>query len=201
MTDDSQRGLDSKLTPDELEAFYEHSSARVTAIVLSAIVENHLTATLKALMRSDTRLIGDLFHPSGPLGPFGTKIRLAYLLRVVDESVYDDLIIMSKIRNKFAHDLSVKTFEGSPIKDWVKSMHLFATATEMEKTSALEAHNSNDMMTQAKAQIVKHSLLDIQGSFRFCLRLLIHHIVNTEDMLRTNEFFLTPFRPLKPDSE
>jgi DNA-binding MltR family transcriptional regulator len=77
------------------------------------------------MMVPETTLVADLFKPTGPLGPFATKVRLAYLLRVISKSTADDLIIVTKIRNKFAHDLSVKTFEEQQITDWVKNMHAY----------------------------------------------------------------------------
>jgi DNA-binding MltR family transcriptional regulator len=109
------KGLDDKLSEDERTAFYDQSSERSMAIVLSSIVENRLTELLQLLMRRDKSLDNEMFNPTGPLGPFGTKIRLAYMLRIASPETYKDLVIINKIRNKFAHDLSVTTFENQQI--------------------------------------------------------------------------------------
>jgi hypothetical protein len=39
----SRKSLDEKLNEEERSAFYDHSSERAMAIILGAIVENHLT--------------------------------------------------------------------------------------------------------------------------------------------------------------
>jgi hypothetical protein len=72
----ASKSLDEKLSAEEIRAFYDHSSERAMAIMLGAIVENHLTALLRLLMRREKTLADEMFNPSGPLGPFGTKIRL-----------------------------------------------------------------------------------------------------------------------------
>jgi hypothetical protein len=96
--------LGDKMTKDEIEAFYEAPRDRDRAIVLSAIAENHLTSLLQLLMRRDEKDISQrLFNPSGQLGPFGTKIRVAYMLRILPPEIHRDLMIVSKVRSKFAH--------------------------------------------------------------------------------------------------
>lgn len=103
------------MSKDEKEAFYYFYSDRALAIVLSAILEDRLTSIIRFLMRRDTTIANELFKPTGPLGPFGTKIRLAYMLRIIEHTMYNDMFIVSKIRNKFAHDLSVDSFENRPM--------------------------------------------------------------------------------------
>jgi DNA-binding MltR family transcriptional regulator len=122
------RSLDEKLTEEERAAFYDHSSDRAMAIVVGALIENHLTALLRLLMRRDEAIASEMFRPTGPLGPFGTKIRIAYMLRTVSLEAYEDLIKFSKIRNKFGHDLSVIFFDDAQISAWVRQMHLYTSS-------------------------------------------------------------------------
>jgi DNA-binding MltR family transcriptional regulator len=195
MIERSRKGINDKLTPDEREAFYDHSSPRTTAIVLAAIVENHLTALLRLMMVPETNLVGDLFNPTGPLGPFATKIRLAYLLRVISKSIADDLIIVTKIRNKFAHDLSVKSFERQQITDWVKNMQVYTILRELEQ-SARAKKREDDLESMAIADLLEHAFLSTRDSFRECLRLLIHQIADTEETIKAQGLFLGPIQPL-----
>ena len=133
------KSLDEKLTTDEREAFYDHSSPRTMAIVLAAIVENHLTAVLRLIMRRSSKLdkaiADDLFRSTGALGPFATKIRLAYMLRIIADTTYKDLMTVSRIRNRFAHDLAVKSFEDQQITDWIKEMHIYSIVKKMGEES------------------------------------------------------------------
>ena len=90
--------LDDKLTKDEIEAFYEALRDRDRAIVLSAIAENHLTSLLRLLMRRNEKDISQQLLIERAAGPFGTKIRVAYMLRILPPEIHKDLMIVSKIR-------------------------------------------------------------------------------------------------------
>jgi DNA-binding MltR family transcriptional regulator len=95
--------LDSKDSKDEEVAFYTHDSNRAVAVVWAAIIENRLTDVIKTAIRKDEKIASELFDPGGPLGNFGTKIRVAFMLGLVNRNVTDNLLIINKIRNKFAH--------------------------------------------------------------------------------------------------
>lgn len=179
------KSLDEKLSQDEIKAFYDHSSERAMAIVLSAIVENHLTALLRLLMRRQKALADELFNPNGPLGPFGTKIRLAYMLRIVDEPTYKDLIIINRIRNRFAHDLSVKSFEDPQITAWIHNMHIYSIVKRMGEDAKrrLADTSRSDRHGHAADFIKASALLSSRDSYRDCLRYVIHHIVDYENAI------------------
>ena len=178
--------MDEKLTRDELEAFYDALKDRDRAIVLSAIAENHLTSLLQLLMRRNEKEISQqLFNPSGPLGPFGTKIRVAYMLRILPPEIYKDLMVVSKIRNKFAHDLAVKSFDDQKITDWVKSMHHYklflGSVREFEKKA--ESKSKFRMF----AYVLSGSAETIVDSYRETVRLIIHWIVDYENHIKSEE--------------
>jgi hypothetical protein len=82
------KSLDEKLTTEEATAFYENVSDRASALVLANIVENRLTELLRLQMRDDKALADELFNPSGPLGPFGTKIRVAYMFGLLSPEAH-----------------------------------------------------------------------------------------------------------------
>lgn len=143
--------LDEKLTKHEIEAFYEALRDRDRAIVLSAISENHLTSLVQLLMRRNEKDISrQLFNPSGPLGPFGTKIRVAYMLRILPPDVYKDLMIVSKIRNKFAHDLSIKSFDDQRITNWIKSMYHYKVFLSSVKTFQEKAERERSSLPRVR---------------------------------------------------
>ena len=187
--------FDEKLTKDETEAFYDALRDRDRAIVLSAIAENHLTSLLQLLMRRGEKEISQqLFNPSGPLGPFGTKIRVAYMLRILPPEVHKDLMIVSKIRNKFAHDLSVKSFNDQQITNWVKSMHHYNMFLNSVKTFQ-EQHQAeresgvpeSEHKFRTIACVLGNSAQTIAGSYRETVRLIIHWIVDFEQHIKSEE--------------
>lgn len=175
-----RRGLDDKLTEEERHAFYDQSSDRAMAVLLGAIVENHLTGLLRLYMRRDEENVArELFQPSGPLGPFGTKIRVAYMLRIIGPDLYRDLTAVSKIRNKFAHDLTVVKFDSAPVRDWIQGMYMYGVVREMaeEAQSRLDSGTSSNHIADAIASDFTSSITD---TYRACLRFLIHWIIDQE---------------------
>lgn len=188
-----KKPFDEKLTKDEIEAFYDALRDRDRAIVLSAIAENHLTSLLQLLMlRHEKEISGQLFNPSGPLGPFGTKIRVAYMLRIIPPEVYKDLILVSKIRNKFAHDLSVKSFDDQKITDWVKSMHHYKMFLNSVRTVQEKAEHESSLPEPGHefrtiAYILGNSAKTIVDSYRETVRLIIHWIVDYENHIKSEE--------------
>lgn len=187
--------FDEKLTKNEIEAFYDALRDRDRAIVLSAIAENHLTSLVQLLMRRDEKEISQqLFNPSGALGPFGTKIRVAYMLRILPPEVHKDLMIVSKIRNKFAHDLSVKSFEDRQIAGWVKGMHhynIFLNSVKAFQEQHQVERESGTPESEHKfrtiAYVLGNSAETIAGSYRETVRLIIHWIVDLEQHIKSED--------------
>lgn len=171
---------------DEQAAFYELDSDRAVAVVGTAIVENRLTSLLKAAMKQDDIVFNDLFHPSGPLGSFGTKIRLAYLLCLIHEDVYKDLVIVAKIRNAFAHRVAIKSFDDQMIKDNIHNLRSYSVWKTLRESLRIEAHDTpQDSDFQLKAAIVRDELCTMRDSFRMCLRMYIWKLVIAEKAVKT----------------
>jgi hypothetical protein len=120
---------DEKVAIDEL---YYHASDRAIGIVVGSIIEMRVTALLKDNMikeQDSAKLKGEtihskMFHSSAPLGSFSAKIRLAYLLKLVNEHALRDLENLKDIRNLFAHDLSIGSFDIQVVIDKCKNFTL-----------------------------------------------------------------------------
>ena len=173
---------------DEEAAFYELDSHRGLAVVAPAIVENRLTALLKAAMRQDEKVLHDLFHPGAPLGDFGVKIKLAYVLNLIHEDVYKDLTTVTKIRNAFAHDVRINSFDVPQIKDRVQSLRALSVwKSLLEKCQAelKEKPENNDL--RLRTQILWGELSTVRDGFRMCLRMYISKLVTAEKALKAQK--------------
>lgn len=173
----------------EIEDFYDSSPDRAIAISLPAIVENHLTSYIHAVMRPDAKILNELFHPSGALGNFGTKIRLAYMLALIPKETYKDLIVIGKIRNEFAHKPSVKSLDQQPIKSWIHGLFIYATLDKIRKGPTAEEKQQGkypENFLKSLTITIRHQLETTQGAFRECIRLYIHHLANSEKAWRAN---------------
>jgi DNA-binding MltR family transcriptional regulator len=90
-------------------------------IVGAAIIEEQLVKALLTKMRT---LSGEmkmrLFEGYGPLSSFSAKIDLSYALQIIDKRMRDDLTIIRKIRNQFAHSMSLVNFASPEIAAYFK---------------------------------------------------------------------------------
>jgi DNA-binding MltR family transcriptional regulator len=100
-------------------------SDRAAAIVAAALVEIRLEKViLQAFQNPDEDIVADMFRPSGPLGSFSAKIKLAHLMGLTSKDCHADLETMKQIRNRFAHDLSAVSFDEQSIRDRTKNLRI-----------------------------------------------------------------------------
>ncbi len=100
----------------------EDGSPRAVAVVAGAFVEEHLTKLIRWRMvreriKSDVDLQGQMFRPGGPIGDFGTKINLAYLMGYISKDAWKELDTIRFIRNRFAHSVEINRWNI----DWLMS--------------------------------------------------------------------------------
>jgi DNA-binding MltR family transcriptional regulator len=94
------------------------NSDRAIGIIAAAVLEEHITNAIKKRWRDSPKVADGLLQIEGPLGNFGPKIDLVFLMGLISPEGHQDMKIIKKIRNKFAHNLEVDTFETPLIKGW-----------------------------------------------------------------------------------
>ena len=70
---------------DEIKVMMEsepHGPDRVVGVLYGALVENQLSAALQITLYNDEKVWNELFRPGGPIGSFGPKLQLAYMLNM-----------------------------------------------------------------------------------------------------------------------
>ena len=86
----------------------------------------YLDAALESLFRSSVmegkKIDEELFEGSSPLATFSGRIRLAYYLGKISAEFRADLETIRKIRNEFAHDASLLSFETQSIADRCRNL-------------------------------------------------------------------------------
>ena len=102
---------------------------RTEAIVGAEYVDELLEALLRAFFIDDDKSATDVFDNRGPIGTFGARIDLAFLLGLISENERRMLDFIRKIRNEFSHSSKYIDFETSQVKNWC--LNLF----EMSKTA------------------------------------------------------------------
>jgi len=86
---------------EALEAELYDGPDRGAAIVLGSVVERALVKLLRNHMRDEG--ISELFRYPAPLSDFGSKIQIAYALKLFGVKTRKDLNIIRSLRNQFAH--------------------------------------------------------------------------------------------------
>lgn len=96
--------------------FDNQSDPRVCAIVAASYLEDYLGRLIQAMMRGlNSKLKDKLFGSNGRLSEMSVKIDLARALGLIDEDTHTDLVSISRIRNRFAHNIHIDSFEHDEI--------------------------------------------------------------------------------------
>ncbi len=109
--DSIQKGLAEALQAKE----------RVEGIVYLCSLDLVLEQLLRAVMIDDES-VDELMKEGQALQSFSIKLRLAYALGLIPEAMRKDLMYLNKIRNEFAHNGEIKSFDEAPICDWCANL-------------------------------------------------------------------------------
>jgi hypothetical protein len=95
-------------------------------------------------------------------------------------------MIVNRIRNKFAHDLSVTAFSNQQIHDWIKNMHIYGIVKRMAEaaTEKVEAHEKGGPRHSTADYVASGFLASPERAYRNCLRFIIHSIIDYEETAR-----------------
>ena len=102
----------------------DHDSDRAVAIIVGSMIEDRLKRAILSRLYRHKTIEDRMFQPSGPLGPFSTKIDMALLLGIVSPEAHRDLGIFKDVRNAFAHNLKVRDLRSQSIKDKTSNLKL-----------------------------------------------------------------------------
>lgn len=108
----------------EFHALFNERGAvdeRAIAILGAAFLDNMLEDILISFMVDDEREAGKLLGFDKALGTFSSRIAATYCLGLICKTVRDDLRIVAKIRNRFAHEVRA-SFDQPPFSDWCRSL-------------------------------------------------------------------------------
>lgn len=100
-----------------LDAEFAGASDRAAAIVAAAILDDALQDLLKCAMVGEALKESDVFRPGQQLGSFSTRVKLAHLLGLIDESEKRRLSLVARVRNDFAHLASDLSFATPSVAD------------------------------------------------------------------------------------
>ena len=96
---------------------------RGCALMTASFIENELENLLrKRLVGSKKFKNENLFSLNGPLGTFSAKIHISYSLGFISKSVLEEINLIRKIRNKFAHKYEPIDFNSPEISQLISNI-------------------------------------------------------------------------------
>jgi mannitol operon repressor len=112
-------------------------SDRGCAIIGGAMIDQSLSKLIAKYLIDDQPAVDELLEPHGRPSSVYTRVSLAYCLGLVMKNQVKDIIVISRIRNYFAHNLDAASFENEEVMkmcDEIKWYFETAYATDEEKS-------------------------------------------------------------------
>jgi DNA-binding MltR family transcriptional regulator len=162
----------------EIDAYYlsDRTQPRAAGVMWAALIERRLDRLFETALRPDKKVYNELFLPSGPLGNYAVKARLAYMLGWIGEDAYGDVITISRIRNRFAHNIEAKDFDDAQIAGWLRKMIGYKFLPSLLEHAKKDAANDPTIINKASVNVFEDALEDGQMAFRHCINLILHHL-------------------------
>jgi DNA-binding MltR family transcriptional regulator len=113
----------------------EEENGRAIAIVGAAFLDMQLSHILLNFLVDDDTEAKRLLQYDQPLGTYGSRIGTAYCLGLIGQMVRDDLRLIGKIRNQFAHNLYA-SFTDEKVQNWCRALKWHRTAYMTPPTEA-----------------------------------------------------------------
>jgi DNA-binding MltR family transcriptional regulator len=111
---------------------YEHDNDREIVIVGCAYIESLIKALLRESLTQDEKELNLLLDEAqGALPGLVQKARLLYLMGAFPKVIFEDIKLVARVRNHFAHNISASFSDESVIKN-VKKMKWHIEAMFME---------------------------------------------------------------------
>lgn len=106
---------------------FEEPNDRAIAVIGGAFLDTVLLHILQNFFPEDEKEAKQLFEYNNPLGTYSARVKMVFCLGLIDKLIMEDLKLVGKIRNEFAHNLNA-SFNDSRIGPWCKELkwHRFA---------------------------------------------------------------------------
>ena len=124
----------------EMDREFHESTDRVIAVIGAAYLDSMLERLLRAVFIDSPDDVERLLRPDGPVGSNAARFQLAYCLGLITSEQRDDMKIIAKIRNAFAHGFKATSFDAAPVSDYCSTLKQPAILAAMPAQLFPEPH-------------------------------------------------------------
>lgn len=93
------------------QAEVERSTDRSAAVLGGSYLDSAITTFLERRLIYDPKAFESFFGLRGSCGAFVPKIEFAYLSGLITKDFREDLKVIAKVRNQFAHESDIDSFD------------------------------------------------------------------------------------------
>ncbi len=120
--DRTEEGTEATREMRRLLALLRKESDRGLALVGASAIDEHLSRLLRGFFIEDKRAADALLSVDRPLGTFSSRIKLAYLLGLLEQAQYRELEAIRTIRNGCAHTIEDVDLGKPPHSDRIDAL-------------------------------------------------------------------------------
>jgi len=118
---------------------YHAETDRAAAVLAGSFMDEFTRKFIRSFMVPDD-VVDNILVGYGPLSSFSSRIDCLYAFGFIDKEACDDLDLIRKIRNHFAHHPEQTSFDESPVRDFCSNL---STAKPMPKADGGEYRVEN----------------------------------------------------------
>jgi len=105
-------------------------SDRAAGVLAPAFLDDLLGQLLRVKLNESTSTASLLAPDRGALGTFSAKIDMTHSMGLIDSTTWNDLHIIRKIRNRFAHEIDIHDFSDDSVRDLVANLSIAGKVPE-----------------------------------------------------------------------
>jgi len=172
----------------EIDAYYlaDPAHAQAAGIMWPALIERRIDKLFETALRPDNKVRAEVLGPGRALGNYAVKVRLAYLVGWVEKDLYRDLLLVGKIRNRFAHFVDATDFTDVLISGWLKNMTAYQTLPGMLDRCNERVKVDPAAVNLAMSMILREAIADGQSGFRLCVDLMMTQLAKSAEHMARN---------------
>lgn len=116
---------------------------------------------------------------NGVLSTLSARNKIAFALNIIDKQFYEDILLIGKIRNKFAHNHLEITFDDNEVKMFCNKLKLWEKRYSSYQIKSYKALPQSEDQVICKTKFIDSSTEIINN---FISLGLIHKIINNTDI-------------------